>query len=101
MRYVKPDSPWQNGCVESFHDKLRDEFLQLENFATVAEARVLLESWRTQYNQIRPRSSLGNLTPNEFAASPCGADSDPSAPQGRTTQPSVTLTCVREMGSGQ
>jgi len=77
MRYVKPGSPWQNGCVESFHDKLRDEFLQLENFATVAEARVLLESWRTQYNQIRPHSSLGNLTPSEFAASPCGADSAP------------------------
>ena len=41
MRYIKPGSPWQNGCVESFHDKIRDEFLQMESFATVAEARVL------------------------------------------------------------
>ncbi len=75
MRYCKPGSPWQNGVVESFHDKLRDEFLQMEIFVTVAEARVLLEQWRVQYNEFRPHSSLDDLTPAEFAALPCGADS--------------------------
>jgi len=75
MRYCKPASPWQNGVVESFHDKLRDEFLQMEIFVTVAEARVLLEEWRVQYNEFRPHSSLDDLTPAEFSALPCGADS--------------------------
>lgn len=75
MRYCKPGSPWQNGVVESFHDKLRDEFLQMEIFVSVAEARVLLEGWRVQYNEFRPHSSLDDLTPAEFAALPCGADS--------------------------
>ena len=75
MRFIKPGSPWQNGTVESFHDKLRDEYLQLETFATVAEARVLLDQWRVDYNEYRPHSSLDYLTPSEFAALPCGADS--------------------------
>ncbi|MBA2269500.1 MAG: IS3 family transposase [Chthoniobacterales bacterium] len=65
--YIKPGSPWENGHIESFHDKLRDEFLNRELFGTLAEARVLLESWRVEYNQYRPHSSLGYLTPQEFA----------------------------------
>lgn len=65
--YIKPGSPWENGHIESFHDKLRDEFLNRELFGTLAEARVLLESWRVEYNQDRPHSSLGYLTPQEFA----------------------------------
>jgi len=93
MRYVKPGSPWQNGCVESFHDKLRDEFLQQETFATVAEARVLLESWRMQYNQIRPHSSLGYLTPKEFADHSCGADSAPLHQPRKGTNPSRLSPC--------
>lgn len=51
MRFIKPGSPWQNGIVESFHDKLRDEFLQMELFVSVAEARALLEEWRVRYNK--------------------------------------------------
>lgn len=88
MRYIKPGSPWQNGCVESFHDKLRDEFLQMEVLATVAEARVLLEDWRVKYNQIRPHMSLGYLTPEEFVATSCGADSAPLHQPRRGTNPS-------------
>lgn len=65
--YIKPGSPWENGHIESFHDKLRGEFLNRELFGTLAEARVLLESWRVEYNQDRPHSSLGYLTPEEFA----------------------------------
>jgi len=93
MRYIKPGSPWQNGCVESFHDKIRDEFLQMESFATVAEARVLLENWRMHYNEIRPHSSLGYLTPREFAASPCGADSAPLHQPRRGSLPSQVSPC--------
>ena len=65
--YIKPGSPWENGHIESFHDKLRGEFLNRELFGTLAEARVLLESWRVEYNEDRPHSSLGYQTPGEFA----------------------------------
>jgi putative transposase len=65
--YIKPGGPWENGHVEGFHNKLRDECLNRELFASLAEARVILESWRTEYNQARPHSSLGYQTPEEFA----------------------------------
>ena len=69
--YIKPGSPWENGHIESFHDKLRGEFLNRELFGTLAEARVLLESWRVEYNERRPHSSLGYQTPGEFARRVC------------------------------
>lgn len=65
--YIKPGSPWENGHIESFHDKLRDECLNRELFASLAEARVILESWRVEYNEARPHSALGYQTPGEFA----------------------------------
>jgi putative transposase len=65
--YIKPGNPWENGHIESFHDKLRDECLNRELFGTLAEARVILESWRVEYNQRRPHSSLGYQTPEKFA----------------------------------
>jgi len=64
--YIEPGSPWQNGYAESFHSRLRDECLNREVFATVAEARVVIELWRREYNEERPHSSLGYLTPAEF-----------------------------------
>lgn len=67
--YIRPGSPWENGHIESFHDKLRDESLNRELFGTLAEARVILESWRVEYNEHRPHSSLGYQTPGEFARS--------------------------------
>lgn len=67
--YIKPGSPWENGHIESFHDKMRDEFLNREIFGSLAEAKVLAEEWRLEYNQDRPHSSLGKQTPDEFAAS--------------------------------
>jgi transposase InsO family protein len=66
--YIKPGSPWENGHIESFHDKLRDECLNRENFGSILEAKVVVESWRIEYNQQRPHSSLGYQTPEEFAA---------------------------------
>ena len=65
--YIKPGSPWENGHIESFHDKLRDECLNRELFGTLTEARVILESWRVDTNERRPHSALGYQTPGEFA----------------------------------
>ncbi len=56
--FIEPGSPWENGYVESFIGKLRDELLNGEIFDTLLEARVVIESWRREYNQFRPHSSL-------------------------------------------
>ena len=64
--YIQPGSPWEQGHVESFHDKLRDELLTREEFSNLREAEVLLEVWRQEYNEFRPHSSLGCKTPREF-----------------------------------
>jgi putative transposase len=56
--YIEPGSPRENGYIESFNDKLRDELLNREIFTTLEEAEVLIEQWRTNYNQVRPHSSL-------------------------------------------
>ena len=66
--YIAPGSPWENGCAESFHSRLRDEFLALEEFENVAAARKLTRAWQDDYNRHRPHSSLGYSTPAEFAA---------------------------------
>ena len=65
--YLEPGSPWENGHVESFHGKFRDECLNREVFGNLLEAKVLVEQWRKQYNNKRPHSSLGYRTPREFA----------------------------------
>lgn len=66
--YIQPGSPWENGYIESFHDKLRDECLNREVFITLAEARVIIGAWRHEYNTFRPHSSLNYRTPAEEAA---------------------------------
>jgi len=66
--YIEPGSPWQNGYAESFHSRLRDEFLATEVFESVAAARKLTQAWRDDYNHHRPHSSLGYEAPAEFAA---------------------------------
>jgi transposase InsO family protein len=58
MRYIKPGSPWENAYIESFHDKRRDECLNREVFGSLAEARVVIEQWRREYNEYSPHSSL-------------------------------------------
>ena len=75
--YIEPGSPWENAYVESFHSRFRDECLACEAFATLAEAQVVIESWRQTYNHRRPHSGLGGLTPAEFASQ--WADSVPFA----------------------
>lgn len=64
--YIRPGNPWENGFRESFHGRFRDEFLYGTLFASVAEARVLVEEFRKEYNTERPHQSLGYLTPAEF-----------------------------------
>jgi transposase InsO family protein len=64
--YIPPGSPWANGVAESFNSKFRDECLNMEAFSSLAEAKVVIEAWRCRYNQERPHSSLGYLTPTEF-----------------------------------
>ncbi len=61
--YIEPGSPWENGYIESFNGKLRDELLNREIFYTLWEAKVLVARWQQEYNQIRPHSSLGYRPP--------------------------------------
>jgi len=65
--HIQPGRPMQNGQVESFHGKLRDECLRVSWFGNLFEARRKIAAWRTEYNQERPHSSLGYRTPEEFA----------------------------------
>jgi transposase InsO family protein len=75
--FIEPGSPWENGYCESFNSKLRDELLDGEIFYSLAEAKVVIESWRRHYNTKRPHSSLGYRPPApeivQWPASPSGA----------------------------
>lgn len=68
--FIEPGSPWENGYIESFNGKFRDEFLSGELFDTLSEARVLTEMWREVYNSIRPHSALGYRPPAPESFSP-------------------------------
>ena len=61
--FIEPGSPWENGYIENFNGKLRDELLAREQFDTLLEAKVLIECWRKHYNTVRPHSSLGYRAP--------------------------------------
>jgi transposase InsO family protein len=65
--YIEPGSPWENPFVESFNGRVRDELLNVEEFGSLTEAIVIVEAWRVEYNTYRPHSSLGGLTPAEYA----------------------------------
>ena len=67
---IEPGSPWENGYVESFNGKLRDELLDREIFYTVTEAKILIERWRREYNTVRPHSALGYRPPAPEAVQP-------------------------------
>ena len=61
--YIAPGSPWENGFIESFNARLRDELLNGEIFYSLREARIIIESWRRYYNTVRPHGSLGYRAP--------------------------------------
>ena len=73
--YIEPGSPWENGYLESFNGKLRDELLNGEIFDTLLEAQVLVERWRSHYNTVRPHSALGYRPPAPEAVQPWPAAS--------------------------
>jgi len=68
LRHIQPGRPTQNGHVESFHGKLRDECLRANWFRNLFDARLKISNWRKEYNEVRPHSSLDYRTPHEFAA---------------------------------
>lgn len=68
--FIEPGSPWENGYIESFNGKLRDELLNMEIFDTLLEAKVLIERWRCEYNTIRPHSSLDYRPPAPESVQP-------------------------------
>ncbi len=61
--YIEPGSPWENGYIESFNARLRDELLKGEIFYTLREAHIVIESWRRHHNTVRPHASLGYKPP--------------------------------------
>ncbi|TDS82077.1 transposase InsO family protein [Nesterenkonia aurantiaca] len=65
--YIPPGTPWNNGYVESFNSRLRDECLNINSFYSLLHARVVIGDWKREYNHARPHSSLGYLTPAEYA----------------------------------
>jgi transposase InsO family protein len=78
--YIEPGSPWENGYIESFNGKLRDELLEREIFETLLEAQVLIERWRQEYNKVRPHSALGYRSPAPEAIEPRDACEASGAP---------------------
>ncbi len=65
--YIEPGSPWENPYVESFNGRLRDELLNIEEFGSITEAKLIIEDWRIEYNTYRPHSALNRLTPTQYA----------------------------------
>jgi putative transposase len=90
--YIEPGSPWENGYVESFNGKLRDELLNGEIFSTLQEAKVLIERWRKHYNTIRPHSSLGYRPPAPETTVPHPANV-------AAVPPSASLRSARQRGA--
>ena len=66
LDFIRPGKPVENAFIESFNGRLRDECLNMHQFASLAEAQAIIEAWRMDYNHHRPHSSLGHLTPTEF-----------------------------------
>jgi putative transposase len=66
LDFIRPGNPVENAFIESFNGRLRDECLNVHQFSSLTEAQHIIEAWRLDYNQQRPHSSLGHLTPNEF-----------------------------------
>jgi len=84
--YIEPGSPWENGYIESFNGRLRDEVLDREVFYSVKEAKVIVEGWRLEYNNHRPHSGLFYMTPAAFAAGCIPSASPTAQPQEYRTE---------------
>ena len=84
--YIEPGSPWENAYTESFNGRFGDELLKREEFASLLEAKVLVEEYRENYNHRRPHSALGYRTPSEFAASCVRSSPSTSTSPARNTK---------------
>jgi transposase InsO family protein len=91
--FIEPGSPWENGYIESFNGKLRDELLDRELFDTLLEAKVLVERWRRHYNTVRPHSSLGYQPPAPESIQPLSlASATPQRAKGAGQEKLQTIT---------
>ena len=88
--YIAPGSPWENGYVESFNARLRDELLDGEIFYSLREAQVIIEGWRQHYNTVRPHASLGYKPPAREVFVP-GLTAWPSARDGSASPAALPL----------
>ena len=77
LEFSRPGKPVDNAHIESFNGSLRDECLNTNWFLSIEDAQEKLESWRVDYNEFRPHSSLGNMTPSDFARSIPGGSNKP------------------------
>ena len=94
--YITPGSPWENGYCESFNGSLRDELLDGEIFYTLAEAKIVVESWRRHFNTVRPHGSLGYKPPAPEVFIPAmtaraSAQTRPATPPALAPRPTVHL----------
>ena len=80
LDFINPGKPNENAFIESFNGKFRNECLNAHWFLSLEDARRTIEEWRVDYNELRPHSSLGGLTPKEFAAQLTREDSQSSRP---------------------
>ena len=94
--FIEPGSPWENGYNESFNGKLRDELLNGEIFYSLAQAAVLVEQWRREYNTVRPHSACGGFPPAPEAIKP-----SPWFLDARPSRPSTGAGVVPLLGAGQ
>jgi transposase InsO family protein len=92
--YIAPGSPWENGFIESFNARLRDELLDGEIFYTLAEAKIVVESWRRHFNTLRPHGSLGYKPPAPEVFVPAmtaraAAQTGPATPPALASRPTA------------
>ena len=98
--YIDPGSPWQNPYVESFGSRVRDELLAIEQFSCLAEAQILIEDWREDYNQHRPHSALGMSSPARFAKAWRSRHEVFAGSLRKTTTPSLEVTKTHRLSQG-
>jgi putative transposase len=95
LHFIEPGKPVQNAFIESFNGKFRDECLNQNWFVSLEDARRIIEAWRADYNAVRPHSSLGYQTPEEYAAEVATRPASPPTPVVSVT-PAWTQTDVQE-----
>ena len=99
--YIAPGKPQQNGFVESFNGRFRDECLNEEVFASLAEARTVIERWRLDYNLVRPHSAHGGLTPDAVRQDPAAGRLRPPNRSADRPLPPATETRYQPQGLSQ